>query len=106
VLEAVCRHLSHILLHDVCAYLQVERGGEDAVFTTCSVSVSALGVADGVGGWAEDGIDAAAYSRGFMVACQEAIESTDGSEGGWCKCMYVVVQYRREYRGQGDGVDR
>lgn len=64
--------------------VQVERGGEDAVFTLTKGSLGALGVADGVGGWAEDGIDAAAYSRAFVRACQEAIESTNGEEGGWC----------------------
>ena len=66
--------------------LQRERGGEDAVFTVCKGAMGALGVADGVGGWAEDGIDAAAYSRAFVRACQEAIESTEGTEGGWSSC--------------------
>eukprot|EP00884_Botryococcus_braunii_P010661 jgi/Botrbrau1/19597/Bobra.0035s0075.1 len=44
-------------------------GGEDAHFTS-DVMGGALGVADGVGGWAESGINPAEYSRSLMkVAC-------------------------------------
>lgn len=35
------------------------KGGEDAAF----VSASMLAVADGVGGWAESGVDPAIYSK-------------------------------------------
>lgn len=41
---------------------KVDRGGEDAYFF-CD---TALGVADGVGGWAESGVNPAAYAQGLM----------------------------------------
>ena len=44
-------------------------GGEDAHFVS-QAGGGAIGVADGVGGWAESGINPAEYSRTFMrVAC-------------------------------------
>eukprot|EP00955_Chlamydomonas_euryale_P104632 365580-Chlamydomonas_euryale.AAC.14 len=43
-------------------------GGEDAALVDAVV----LGVADGVGGWAEDGVDAAEYARSFLAAVCEA----------------------------------
>ena len=42
------------------------RGGEDAYFITSSV----IGVADGVGGWAQHGIDPGLYSRALMGFCK------------------------------------
>jgi protein phosphatase PTC7 len=45
-------------------------GGEDAFFVS-SVGGGALGVADGVGGWAESGVNPAEYSATFMdIACR------------------------------------
>jgi hypothetical protein len=41
---------------------QAATGGEDAHFVS-TVGGGALGVADGVSGWAEDGVDPADYSR-------------------------------------------
>ncbi len=41
---------------------KASRGGEDAYF----VCDTALGVADGVGGWAESGVNPADYARGLM----------------------------------------
>jgi serine/threonine protein phosphatase PrpC len=43
-----------------------KKRGEDAYFA----SARALGVADGVGGWAEKGIDAGEYARALMVAAE------------------------------------
>ena len=43
--------------------------GEDAVFH----STFSLGVADGVGGWAESGIDAGGYSRSLVAHCANAL---------------------------------
>ncbi|OQR81633.1 phosphatase 2C 55-like [Thraustotheca clavata] len=43
-----------------------KKRGEDAAFIT----PSAVGVADGVGGWATKGIDSGAYSRALMGACE------------------------------------
>lgn len=47
--------------------------GEDAFFVSV-VGCGALGVADGVGGWATEGVDSAAYARTLMVRCQHALE--------------------------------
>ncbi|KAK9838055.1 hypothetical protein WJX74_010668 [Apatococcus lobatus] len=48
-------------------------GGEDALFF--SSSASAVGVADGVGGWSADGINPAEYSRSLMRLVQESLEA-------------------------------
>jgi serine/threonine protein phosphatase PrpC len=57
------------------AHPEKERG-EDAFFT----SPRALGVADGVGGWKEKGIDSGVYSRSLMEAL--AAECADALAGG------------------------
>ena len=44
---------------------KAEKGGEDAYF----VLPHALGVSDGVGGWAELGVDAGVFSRALMSTC-------------------------------------
>jgi len=49
--------LQHCLPHSACS----ASGGEDAYFI--SPDGRSFGVADGVGGWAELGIDAGLYSR-------------------------------------------
>ena len=41
-------------------------GGEDAFFTSTAFG-GAVGVADGVSGWARDGVDAALYSRWILL---------------------------------------
>ena len=51
--------------------------GEDAYF----ISARALGVADGVGGWAEKGIDAGEYSRALMAEAQRACEGQLAAQG-------------------------
>lgn len=48
-------------------------GGEDAFFIS-HVGGGALGVADGVGGWAEDGVNPAEYSQEFMRIAKEFLE--------------------------------
>lgn len=48
---------------------KLKYGGEDAFFTS-SVGGGAMGVADGVGGWAYAGVNPAEYARTFMhLAC-------------------------------------
>ena len=49
---------------------KVERGGEDAHFVLGS---SAIGVADGVGGWCKSGVDPGEYSRRLMQYAEQAI---------------------------------
>nr|XP_018676934.1 PREDICTED: probable protein phosphatase 2C 55 isoform X2 [Musa acuminata subsp. malaccensis] len=48
-----------------------ETGGEDAHFIW---DEQAIGVADGVGGWADHGVDAGQYSRALMSHASDAIE--------------------------------
>ena len=47
-------------------------GGEDAFFVS-SWGQGAIGVADGVGGWAAEGVNPALYPRRLMTACEEAL---------------------------------
>jgi hypothetical protein len=48
---------------------KVAKGGEDAAFGL----EHAVGVADGVGGWASKGVDPGIYSKRLMVECHEAV---------------------------------
>merc|ERR1719217_1791597 len=57
---------------------KADKGGEDA-FVVCSDGVT-VGVADGVGGWAEQGIDAGEYARTLMEHVRAAAEHA--SAGG------------------------
>uniref|UniRef100_A0A061QJK1 Protein phosphatase n=1 Tax=Tetraselmis sp. GSL018 TaxID=582737 RepID=A0A061QJK1_9CHLO len=50
-------------------------GGEDAWFIS-TAGAGSIGVADGVGGWQENGIDAGEYSRVFMKEAQKHIEGS------------------------------
>ncbi|KIZ01643.1 putative PTC7 protein phosphatase [Monoraphidium neglectum] len=54
-------------------------GGEDAFFVSAAGG-GALGVADGVGGWAESGINPAQYSRTLMRVACAYIEGAEGEE--------------------------
>jgi hypothetical protein len=44
---------------------QADKGGEDA-YCIVPAGLGSIGVADGVSGWAEEGIDPAEYSRTLM----------------------------------------
>ncbi|KAK9827359.1 hypothetical protein WJX81_000872 [Elliptochloris bilobata] len=55
---------------------KVDYGGEDAFFIS-SVGGGAFGVADGVGGWQESGINPAEYSRTFMRLAHAYLEGRD-----------------------------
>eukprot|EP00879_Flechtneria_rotunda_P014057 GHRR01014685.1.p1 GENE.GHRR01014685.1~~GHRR01014685.1.p1 ORF type:complete len:387 (+),score=182.21 GHRR01014685.1:590-1750(+) len=52
---------------------KAHKGGEDSFFI--ADHQAAIGVADGVGGWAEIGVDAGAYARLLMVNAKEAAEA-------------------------------
>lgn len=54
---------------------KVDRGGEDAYFI-CDKG-TCMGVADGVGGWAEVGVDPGLYSRELMAHAKEATSSCE-----------------------------
>lgn len=53
---------------------KVAKGGEDAYFL--SEDMKALGVADGVGGWGDIGVDPALYSKSLMEGAKLSAEST------------------------------
>lgn len=55
---------------------KVSYGGEDAFFVS-DVGGGALGVADGVGGWQESGINPAEYSAMFMDLAKRYLEGED-----------------------------
>ncbi|KIY99196.1 hypothetical protein MNEG_8763 [Monoraphidium neglectum] len=57
---------------------KAHRGGEDAFFI--AEPPLSVGVADGVGGWAEIGVDAGAYARLFMVHAKEEAEALLGGD--------------------------
>ena len=46
-----------------------EKGGEDAYFIHNGEGSSTLGIADGVGGWASQGVDAGIYARQLCASC-------------------------------------
>ncbi|KAK9768472.1 Protein phosphatase 2C 7 [Basidiobolus ranarum] len=48
--------------------------GEDALFESLTATRAVLGVADGVGGWAESGVDPAVFSWTLMNNCSEIAE--------------------------------
>jgi len=52
---------------------KVAKGGEDAYFLTTDMKV--MGVADGVGGWGDIGVDPALYSRSLMEGAKLAAET-------------------------------
>eukprot|EP00963_Diacronema_lutheri_P012493 scaffold1771_cov343-Pavlova_lutheri.AAC.23 len=54
---------------------KAETGGEDAWFVAEAFH-GAVGVADGVSGWAEDGVDPGDYARMFMDACKQLLEQS------------------------------
>ena len=62
-----------------CCYLphpdKVHYGGEDAHFIS-EVGGGSCGVADGVGGWQESGVNPAEYSRTLMLMASAFLEGT------------------------------
>ncbi|CAI5501134.1 unnamed protein product [Closterium sp. Naga37s-1] len=58
---------------------KVEKGGEDAVLIS-DVGAGVLAVTDGVGGWAEDGVDPALYSNEFVGHLNDIIENAQDQD--------------------------
>lgn len=54
---------------------KADYGGEDAYFTS-AVGGGALGVADGVGGWADSGVNPAEYSKTLLSTARAVIEGS------------------------------
>lgn len=78
-ISSTCSNAAHLLLP------QADKGGEDAFFVS-SAGLGGFGVADGVGGWAADGIDPALYSRALMENASSCLESN----GAICSALDVV----------------
>ncbi|GKU94572.1 hypothetical protein SLEP1_g8043 [Rubroshorea leprosula] len=70
---------------------KLETGGEDAHFIC--VDEQAIGVADGVGGWAEVGIDAGKFARKLMSNSRAAIQ--DESKGSINPARVLEKAYSR-----------
>ena len=62
---------------------KADTGGEDAHFTSPS-GLGCVGVADGVGGWAAEGVDPAVFARRLMAGAAAALEAAprQGGVGG------------------------
>lgn len=54
-------------------FQKIAKGGEDAA----SISENVLAVADGVGGWAESGIDPANYSKRLCKNIDELVKKSE-----------------------------
>ncbi|CAN6285365.1 unnamed protein product [Urochloa humidicola] len=57
---------------------KVSTGGEDAYFIACD---GWFGVADGVGQWSFEGINAGLYARELMDGCKKVVTETQGAPG-------------------------
>ncbi len=78
---------------------KVASGGEDAYLSLPNV----IGVADGVGSWAQRGVDAGAYSAALMKHCYEAayeasLEDEDLAPRellrmAWSQCQETTVNH-------------
>lgn len=55
---------------------KVDKGGEDAVLIS-DVGAGVIAVTDGVGGWAEDGVDPALYSNEFIKHLNGIVEAAE-----------------------------
>lgn len=65
-------------------------GGEDAFFVS-NAGCGALGVADGVGGWADQDVDPRHYSRDLMAAVARGFEAKAGLAGEIGRAAAVAV---------------
>jgi len=72
----------NLKLHSQVGFLphpsKVAKGGEDAFFI--GEDGNSIGVADGVGGWAEVGVDPAIYARNLMLLSKEAYDKEKKKE--------------------------
>lgn len=61
------------LMSSACVIAHPDKQGrcEDAYFITSN----ALGIADGVGGWAQLGIDSGVFARALMTSCRDCLSN-------------------------------
>nr|CAB3501753.1 unnamed protein product [Digitaria exilis] len=75
---------------------KVSTGGEDAYFIACD---GWFGVADGVGQWSFEGINAGLYARELMDGCKKIVTETQGAPR--MKTEEVLVKTADEARSPG-----
>jgi len=73
------------------------KGGEDAYFI--SDDMKAIGVADGVGGWGDIGVDPALYSRMLMASGKYSADSTSASYREPVKIMSDAYEHSMDIQG-------
>eukprot|EP00775_Hariotina_reticulata_P004077 gene4077-4324_t len=79
---------------------KAHRGGEDSFFI--AEHQAAVGVADGVGGWAEIGVDAGAYARLLMVHAKEAADAAAAEVANGTLSAQAILEtafYRTNVQG-------
>jgi len=72
--------------------------GDDAYFVARTSAADVIGVADGVGGWREMGIDPGEFSTRLMSTCQRLLE--DGSYSGACSKALLCMAYEELKRAK------
>lgn len=75
------------------------RGGEDWYFV--AGHQQAFGVADGVGGWAEVGVDAGAYARSIMEHAKQEAETMHTTGSQLCS-QHILEQAYTRVDAQGE----
>mmetsp|Transcript_27452 Transcript_27452/g.53459 ORF Transcript_27452/g.53459 Transcript_27452/m.53459 type:complete len:306 (-) Transcript_27452:63-980(-) len=87
---------------EILAHPHKKNGGEDAAFICTDANT--VGVADGVGGWAEKGIDAGAYARNLMDNAKQlatALKSAADEKSIPLDALRVLVGAHRVTRDPG-----
>ncbi|CAL4913034.1 unnamed protein product [Urochloa decumbens] len=75
---------------------KIATGGEDAYFIACD---GWFGVADGVGQWSFEGINAGLYARELMDGCKKIVTETQGAPG--MRTEEVLAKAADEARSPG-----
>lgn len=76
---------------------KVAKGGEDAYFI--SDDMKTIGIADGVGGWGDIGVDPALYARMLMASGKYSADSTHAVNRDPVKIMYDAYEHSTEIQG-------
>jgi len=76
---------------------KVNKGGEDAYFI--SEDMKTIGVADGVGGWGDIGVDPALYARMLMASGKYSADSTHAVNREPVKIMSDAYEHSADIQG-------
>lgn len=76
---------------------KVAKGGEDAYFLSDDMKV--IGIADGVGGWGDIGVDPALYSKSLMEGAKLSVESIPPNQRDPVEVMSEGYQYSSYVQG-------